>query len=484
LATKKKEKPVMRFVGSNAEGVTGSSILLTYKEQNILIELGMSQEKTMLENFKTNKSILDNINFGSISHIILCDPHVDHSGLLPASVRRGFTGRVIMTPNAKKVTKHLLEDSAFIIKSDVDYLKKNKNIVVEELYDASDVNILMGCVDTLEHNKEMVLTEDITIQYIKSKHNIGSASLIIYINDPSGRKKKIFYSSDLGNINNEMPFVGEGFDKCKTADIAIFESTYGKQKSVIDGKFRKAELKALEEELVNTLIYDKGVVICPVFAFQRGQQFLYHLKNIIENNAKLRNIRVVVDGRLINRLNKEFYNMLSDEELTEYDKMMKWKNLSLVSEFETTQLILKDPTPKIILSSSGMCTNGRIVAYLEKYIPYKNSLIVMNGYSSPTSLGGRILEKVETEKNWISIGGKSYAFNARVMKLESFSSHMQHHQLVDLITEMNVSQNIYLVHGSDESKDELATVAKEVMTSKLKTTPIHIPKKNSKIEIT
>lgn len=480
------DKTKVTFLGNNASGVTGSSILLEFRDIKILLEMGMYQEGTMLENFRANRQFLDSVNFSELDYVILCDSHVDHCGLLGylGSGESKFEGQIIMSPNARRVTKHLLEDSAHIVKNDVEWLKKNKGMNVKEYYTQSDVHKMFNLVVEVPLGAYRKLGENLQMRYLVNSHNIGSASLELIFTESSGRKKRLYYSSDLGNVAQNMPFVAKKLDHVKNADIAIFESTYGiKPEKRLSGHDRRSELYELRRQLVQTLNTDGGVVICPVFAYQRSQQFLKHLKDICDRTPELADIPVVVDGRLMQNLNKEFLEMLEGEELTTFKEILDWDKLVTLSNYEETVAACNDPSPKIIVASSGMASNGKVVAYLEKFVGRQNTLIVFNGYCSQNSLGHRLLEKIDNpEKQFVKIGDKTHHFRARVMRMHTFSSHMQYDDLIEKAASMNVNKGYYLVHGSSEARESLAEGLREALNEQNKTTPVKVVRRNYKIE--
>ena len=65
--------------------------------------------------------MLKNIDFVIISHI-----NLDHFGMLPALVSRGFTGKILMTKESFALGIPMLFDSAFINEKDAEFLNKSK----------------------------------------------------------------------------------------------------------------------------------------------------------------------------------------------------------------------------------------------------------------------------------------------------------------------------------------------------------------------
>jgi metallo-beta-lactamase family protein len=50
-----------------------------------------------------------------------------------------------------------------------------------------------------------------------------------------------------------------------------------------------------------------------------------------------------------------------------------------------------DPTPKIIISASGMATGGRVLFHLKKYAPDPRNTILFTGYQAIETRGARMI---------------------------------------------------------------------------------------------
>lgn len=113
-----------------------------------------------------------------------------------------------------------------------------------------------------------------------------------------------------------------------------------------------------------------GNVVIPSFAVGRTQELLYLIriikeKGLIKNHA---NFPVWVDSPLA----VEATEIYDDKNLRRYfdaDTLelinnginpIKFDNLKLAVTSDESRMINDDPTPKIILSASGMCEAGRI----------------------------------------------------------------------------------------------------------------------------
>ena len=114
-----KNKVRLSFIGGNANNVTGSCIIGSFKGFNFLLELGMVQGFSKFENYKENWNILNKIDFNKIDVVFVNHFHIDHSGLLShIGTLKDFRGKVICTTETARMLKPLMEDSAKIIEDD------------------------------------------------------------------------------------------------------------------------------------------------------------------------------------------------------------------------------------------------------------------------------------------------------------------------------------------------------------------------------
>ena len=145
-------------------------------------------------------------------------------------------------------------------------------------------------------------------------------------------------------------------------------------------------------------------------------------------------------------------DMLDGENLEYWDKVYNWRNVRFIPEKDESQACLADDIPKIIISSSGFCTNGRIVKYLQKYISDENSMIIFSGYigDNPSYLSYRI--KNYRDNKTLSINKVQVPNKADCITLSTFSSHAGHNDLIKYGSSL-LTNRLILVHGSEESKN-------------------------------
>lgn len=481
-------KVYMEFIGNNATDVTGSCVYTRFwdnslqKNIHILLECGSVQGKSIAENFQANSRLIDKIDAKNIDFVIISHVNLDHFGMLPALVSRGFSGRVLMTKESFALGIPMLFDSAFINEKDAEFLSKSKKVKgknYKPLYTTKDVDKTKEYVDTVPLEKMYTLTPNIEVRFIPNQHIAGAVSFSIHFKDLSSRVHKLYYSGDLGNTSFKKHFTYGSQKPTNSANVYLVESTYGsRQKMFTDKNLRKNELKKLEEVIENTILNKRGCVLMPAFSLDRTENLLINLKRILDNNESIRNTPVVLDGKLSNTILDVYEKICEGVNKEEIDEIIQWKNLIRVREYKETEKILEECDGKIVLSSSGMASNGRVLSYLRRLLPYKRNTIVFSGFASSNTNAYKIKHKDETGQRTIKVDGSICLMNAEVLTLDSFSSHIQRDSLLSFIRKTNVSDAVFLIHGELNGREELKEDLEKMYSDDCVSTKVIIPKKN------
>lgn len=450
----KKKKNCMMFSGYAANDVTGSEIAINYNGKNILIECGLHQSSDILEAYNANIQKLP-IKASKIDYVFVMHPHIDHIGRLPLLFRRGFDGKIISTPETKVIARDLLLNSAFIAESDARYLSKRFHRNYEPLYNEYDVNTVMDLFETYNAYDSVVWLDDtVGFKFFKNSHCVGACSLQLVLTDGI-ETKKITYTSDIGAIDTNNSFVDRLDYKGLTetySDFFIGESTYG------DGKrdtrrSRKKDLEILKSAILNT-IESGGTVINPSFSFARTQEMVKCIYHLFKDDDTFGGTEVVVDSTLSVQMCDDYVLTLKGTELAEWNEIMQWKNLRLIKDKNESVASVKSKTPKVVISSSGFCMNGRIVDYIKEHIENENDTIILSGFcgADKSYLGYRIKNAKPNEM--IKIGRKCYRNAAHLVNLTTFSSHADFRDLHNIYSNLKTNKLI-LLHGSEAAKRTL-----------------------------
>ena len=299
---------------------------------------------------------------------------------------------------------------------------------------------------------------------MKNAHCIGAAQLQLILSNEQ-KTKKILYTSDIGALVTKNHYLENTEIPTMFNDVVIMESTYGSS-ARINRKTRAFDIEHLRVA-IETVMERKGSVILPCFSFSRTQELLTTLYDIFGNDDNF-NVPIIIDSKLSCEICDLYNELLNGDDLEYWNKVYTWKNVKFISEKNDSQACLSDNTPKIIISSSGFCTNGRIVKYLQKYLKDVNSMIIFSGYigDNPSYLSYRI--KNYRDHKDIKINKEQIPNKADCITLSTFSSHAGHNDLIKYGSSL-LTNKLVLVHGSEESKLCLADKLKEAISKNNKT---------------
>lgn len=453
MAKKKLKTDGIHFIGKAAEDVTGSQYLVRYGDTQCLLECGLhqSQSNDYLDSYKINS---EKFKFkpADIDYVFVAHPHIDHCGLLPRLIRQGFKGRIITTENTAKIMKPLLLNSCAIIQEEAKILSKRYKRDYQPLYDEDDVYETLKLIDTYsEYNKVFELNSNLSFQFLHNSHCVGAAQVQLVLSN-GNQKKRILYTSDIGSLKTENHYVTNTEIPPTFNDVVIMESTYG-DLSRVSKKTRQFDIAHLKC-VIETTLERKGTVILPCFSFSRTQELLTTIFDIFGNDKNFAT-PIFVDSKLSCDISDLYSSLLAEEDLRKWQSVCSWNNLKFISDKTESTGVVANPMPKIIISSSGFCTNGRIVSYLKRYLKDRNSTIVFSGYTgdNPSYLSYRI--KNYREHKFIKINGEQIPNRADCITLSTFSSHASNADLVKYGSSLNTNK-VVLVHGSDKSKRCLA----------------------------
>jgi metallo-beta-lactamase family protein len=436
----------LQFFGA-AQQVTGSKHLLTTsKGTKILLDCGMFQG--------INTSDM-NLNFGfnpaEIDYLLLSHAHIDHTGLVPRLVKKGFKGQIFCTAATKSLCEIMLMDSARIQERDLERVnKRRKNRGEDELellYEESDVTEALTQFEVVYLNKPFYLEEGIRIEYFNAGHILGSAGILIYLEEEINTKK-IYFTGDIGRPNDKILRSPESFPQ---VDYLICESTYG-------DRLHEPELdmKAHLLELVHkTCVVKRGKLIIPAFAVDRTQELVFALDQL-ESEGKLPRIPVYVDSPLavnatmVMKKHREDFNPDILKYIERDGDAFGFDNLHYITEVEESKALNESKEPCIIISASGMAEAGRIKHHIANNVEDPDNTILMVGYCSPNSLGAML----KTGQPTVKIFGQEKIVKAEIAIMDSFSAHADYSEIIELLKcqDSEKVKTLFLVHGEYDTQ--------------------------------
>ncbi len=433
------------FIGADHE-VTGSCHYLNVGDKHILVDYGMEQGANAFENadLPVAESMID--------YVLLTHAHVDHTGMLPLLVARGFKGQIIATKATADLCSIMLRDCAHIQMQEAEWKNRkakrsSSTPVVEPIYTMEDADSAIKKLVPYSYNQIIELCEGVKVRFTDIGHLLGSASIEVWATE-GDVTKKIVFSGDIGNKN--QPLI-KNPSYTQEADYVLMESTYGDRLHPENSTNYVKELA----EILQTTFDRGGNVVIPSFAVGRTQEILYFIRKIKEDNLVKGHgeFPVYVDSPLAVEATGIFHrNEIEcfDEEAMAVVKKginpISFPGLKLAITSDESKFINFENTPKVIISASGMCEAGRIRHHLKHNLWRKECTILFVGYQAVGTLGRVIAEGVDEVK----LFGEPIKVEAEIRQLTGLSGHADKDGLLEWINAFNEKpRKVFVVHGED-----------------------------------
>jgi metallo-beta-lactamase family protein len=463
----------LKFCGA-AGTTTGSQHLLEVNGRRILLDCGLYQG-ARAQAYEVNCRF-PYFDPKTIDAVILSHAHIDHSGNLPNLTLKGFSGNIFTTDATRDLCQIMLADSARIQEGDIDWLnkhrKKNGMPPVTPIYTERDAELCLRQFVTVSYDRPLSVCDGVKVTFIDAGHILGSAQVLLEIDDRAdGKHKRFLFSGDVGRGGNE---VLRDPVPVRNVDFLLMESTYG-------GREHDAPPGVGDHfaEIIRRAHGRGGKILIPAFAVERTQQLLFVLHDLFQR-GEIPEILVYVDSPLavsateIYRLHPESFNEEVYQTLFERENPFGFEHLTLVRSVNGSKALNDIHGTVIIISASGMCEAGRILHHLKNNISDPKTTVLFVGYCAENTLGRRIRDG---EKE-VPILGERYKVRAKIETVDSFSGHADHSELLDYFNHTTGSkQRVWLVHGEPE-----ASAALRESLVKIHDAPVDVAEPGTEVE--
>jgi len=447
----------IQFCGA-AGTVTGSCHLLTLDDGfKILLDCGLYQgSEDDMESFNREWFFEP----ADVNVLLLSHAHIDHSGRIPKLVKDGFEGTVFCTPATRDLCSIMLLDSAQIQEKDAEYNQRRAEgrasqrsqkgqrpePAIQPLYTVEDATRALGQFASFPYERWFPIHPDVDVLFRDAGHILGSASVTLRIRRGGMKDTYFGFTGDIGRPNRPILRDPKPMLPC---DYLICESTYGNKLH----EFTPDQDERLLQIIRETCVENKGKLVIPAFSVGRTQELVYTIDRL-ENEGRLpREVSIFVDSPMAVNATEVFrlHPDCFDEEMRQY--MLKdpdpfgFRRLHYITKVEDSKA-LNQVRSAIIISASGMITAGRIKHHVSNSIEDPNNTILMVGYCSPNTLGGRLAAGADS----IRIFGEEKLVRARVESLSSFSAHGDQREMLDFLGSQDTKRlrKLFLVHGEPE----------------------------------
>lgn len=432
--------------------VTGSKHMLVLERPDgvryhILIDDGYFQEPAY-----RYLNYVDDMNPDNIDAIILTHNHIDHTGLVPKTVKNGYRNPIYMTEITRDLVQGFWNDCAEQQESNAQEMREKFPFEADKfraLYHVEDVDRTLKYCIGIPYRKSIEILPGVKLTFWENGHLLGAAIVLIQFSYPGMKSMNFLFTGDLKmkNCFYDVPPFPRWFRNMEL--IMICESTYGSTKTE-DIKF------CFRENILEAFARKQNILI-GAFAQGRMQEMLYEFKLMQDDGLIPNDYAIYIDGPL------------GIETTFKYQRILEWFNpskrdfmpegLQFVDP-KSRDKILSDGVPKILITTSGMLSNGPARVYVPLFLEHRNSLIHLVGYAAEETLARTLLDAKRDAA--IQIGGHYYQKNAVVKTTREKSSHATQDQLIAFINMFTNVKFLGVNHGNTDVKKVFAeTVAEE-----------------------
>ena len=433
-----------------AEEVTGSKHIIEIDGESYLIDCGAFQG-SRAESDRKNREF--GISADRVGAAVLTHGHLDHCGLLPLLVKRGYKGNIYATPASRDIANLIMMDSAHIQARDAEYLRKQAKKSGDKfdwtpLYTEQDAIAASSQTVGVSYNRPMLIGDGVTLEFHDAGHILGSALAYITVKR-GGKELKILASGDLGRKGK--PIIRDPAVPQEAPDYIILESTYGDRRH--DNTQQAIEKLAA---MAKNAVQKRGRIIIPSFAIERTQELVYYFHLLVDDGI-IPEIPIYVDSPMatnattIFQVHPECYSEETKEAFIKHHKNpFGFNSLHFTSSVDESKALNEAKGPLIIISADGMCEAGRIQHHLIHSIQDPNTTILTVGYMAENTLGRRIRNR-ESE---VKIHGMWFKVKARVEEINAFSAHADYVEAVEWLNALDTSRlkGIFMVHGEKKGQ--------------------------------
>ncbi len=435
-----------------ARTVTGSRHRITFGKRSWLFDCGLYQGRRE-EAYRINRSF--DFEPADLEGVVVSHAHIDHTGNLPTLVGRGFAGDIHATPATADLGEVMLPDSAFLMRRDVDFLRRHGKRAQEPLFAEKDVALTLSRMRTHGYHEPWTLEEGMRVTYYDAGHILGSA-LTRFEFESGGRRFALGMSGDLGRPGRAILRDPEAIPP---VDALVLESTYGDR--------LHPDPESTENELVDVVrrtVDRGGRLLVPAFAVGRTQELVATFHALCEA-GRVCDLPIYVDSPMARKATAVFveHPECFDAETrhafkAQHGAPFGFHRLRYVGSVEESKSLNGVEGPCVIVAASGMCEGGRILHHLAHGLGDSRNTVLFVGYQAEHTLGRRLREGAEE----VSILGERVRRRAEIAGLDGFSAHADQAELVSWVTRLDPApRRIFLVHGDLGPAETLAAILRE-----------------------
>ncbi|WP_396586246.1 MBL fold metallo-hydrolase RNA specificity domain-containing protein [Bermanella sp. R86510] len=432
----------IQFIGATGT-VTGSKYLVTYGDRQIMVDCGL---------FQGIKNVRER-NWGELpfvpqdlTAVLLTHAHIDHSGYLPALMKRGYSGDIYASHATKALCHVLLPDAGYLQEEDARYANKkhfSKHSPAEPLYTEEDARAVLKQFKGVDYHQSIEIEGGLTVRFMPVGHILGACAIRLEF---EGRS--LTFSGDVGRSDDLIMPPPQSLPE---TDYLVLESTYGNR------RHEKVDAEEMIAEVINRTVQRGGIVLMPSFAVGRAQLVL-HIVEKLKREGRIGQMPVYLNSPMAIRATEIFFNLHEQHKLSKDDCQKIDDMTTYVKTAEESIELNSKLFPAVIISASGMASGGRVLHHLKSLVgDHKNSVLFL-GYQAAGTRGDAMVNGADR----IKIHGQYFPVRAEVHNLDALSSHADYEEIINWLKPIaHAPKKVFITHGEDVAADAMRLHVKD-----------------------
>lgn len=426
--------PSLSFLGA-IDTVTGSRYLVRGERASVLVDCGLFQGPKKLR--ERNWADLP-FDASKLDAVILTHAHIDHSGYLPRLCNAGFTGPVYCTRGTRDLLQLLLPDAGHLQEEEAQHANKwgyASHHPALPLYTREDADRCLDQVKALDFHASFIPAPGVAASFTRAGHIVGSACVSLTIDGVS-----IAFTGDVGRPHDPIMSPPEPLPR---SDYLVVESTYG------DRKHPGEDLSVALARVIVEAVERRGAIVIPAFAVGRAQHLLY-LIGKLRAEQRIPACPIFLDSPMAIDATELFFRYTGDHALTRAECAMMDHVAQYTQTADDSKRIDRSSGPLIVISASGMCTGGRVLHHLQRFLPDERSTILFVGYQAAGTRGRTLVDGASELK----LMGQYVPVRARIVQLDGLSAHADYSELLDWLRSSSLApRGVFVTHGETSAAD-------------------------------
>ena len=435
-----------------AGGVTGSCLLVEWRDRRLLVDCGLFQGTRAIEEENDRPFGFDP---AGIDHLLLTHAHLDHCGRIPLLVKRGFGGEIIATGATRDLARLVMLDAARLHEEEAQVRARRAARRGRRPAPPAPLYTTLDALDAIErfgrrahYGRPLAVAPGIRATFVEAGHILGSACILLALED-GRRRLRLLCSGDLGSPGRPIlrdPAVPP------RADVVVMESTYGDRPH----KPLAPSVAELYQAIQDTFARG-GNVIIPTFALERAQEVLFFLRAGVARGRLPAAMQVFLDSPMAisaTRIYARHRACMDGETARLFARgrdPFTLPGLHYTRETAESMAINRIAGGAVILAGSGMCTGGRVLHHLRRHLWREDSSVIFVGYAARGTLARRIVDGARR----VTLFGERIPVRARIHTIGGFSAHAGCRELAAWHRHTGAGLT-YLVHGEPAAMADLA----------------------------